>query len=40
MNLTCQQLKEELAKRLKVRRNLREMKQQQELFDPNKHMKG
>jgi len=35
-----EQLKEELAKRLKIRRNLREKKQQQELFDPNKPMKG
>ena len=35
-----EQLKEELSKRLKIRRNLREKKQQQELFDPNKPMKG
>jgi len=35
-----QQLKEELSKRLKIRRDLRETKQQQELFDPNKPMKG
>tara|TARA_R110000751_G_scaffold175708_1_gene281775 strand:+ start:251 stop:457 length:207 start_codon:yes stop_codon:yes gene_type:complete len=35
-----EQLKQELAKRLKIRRDLREKKQQQELFDPNKPMKG
>ena len=31
-----EQLKEELAKRLKIRRDLRETKHQQELFDPSK----